>query len=140
MNRPYLKYKNQHIGVMVMRMDKLTSKFQTALSEAQSLALGRDNQFIEPAHVMKALLDQEGGTIRPILQKLGVNVSSLRSQLDSIISRLPKVEGVRSEEHISNELSRILNLTDKLAQKRKDQYISSELFLLATLEESGGLG
>lgn len=123
-----------------MRMDKLTSKFQAALADAQSIALGRDNQFIEPVHVMKALLDQEGGSIRPILAKANINLANLRTELDRAISHLPQVEGVPGEVHISNELNRILNLTDKLAQKRKDQYISSELFLLAACEDSGVLG
>lgn len=123
-----------------MRMDKLTSKFQAALADAQSIAVGRDHQFIEPIHVMKALLDQEGGSIRPILTKANVNISQLRSALDSAINHLPQVEGTPGEVHISNELNRILNVTDKLAQKRKDQYISSELFLLAAIEDSGTLG
>jgi len=114
-----------------MRMDKLTNQFQAALSDAQSFALGRDHAFIEPLHLMKVLLDQEGGSIRPILAKANVNVASLRSELDAAIDRLPLVEGTQGEVHISNELTRLLNLTDKLAQKRKDQYISSELFLLA---------
>ncbi len=123
-----------------MRMDKLTNQFQAALSDAQSLALGRDQAVIEPIHVMKVLLDQEGGSIRPILAKANVNLASLRSELDAAINRLPQVEGTGGEVHISNELNRLLNLTDKLAQKRKDQYISSELFLLAAGEESGTLG
>jgi ATP-dependent Clp protease ATP-binding subunit ClpB len=123
-----------------MRMDKLTSKFQTALADAQSLALGRDNQFIEPVHVMKALLDQEGSSIRAILAASNVNISALRTELDSAINRLPQVEGAGGEVHISNDLNKILNLTDKLAQKRKDQYISSELFLLAACDEGGALG
>jgi ATP-dependent Clp protease ATP-binding subunit ClpB len=122
-----------------MRMDKLTSKFQAALADAQSLALGRDQAVIEPAHVLKVLLDQEGGSIRPILLKANVNISTLRSQLDAAINRLPQVEGNGGEVHISNELNRLLNLTDKIAQKRKDQYISSELFLLALCEEQNSL-
>lgn len=123
-----------------MRMDKLTSKFQAALADAQSIALGRDNAFIEPVHVMRALLDQEGGSIRHILIQANVNISGLRAQLDAAINRLPQVEGNAGEIHVSNELSRLLNLTDKLAQKRKDQYISSELFLLAASEDTGSLG
>ncbi len=123
-----------------MRMDKLTSKFQAALSDAQSMALGRDHAMIEPVHVMKALLDQEGGSIRSILTKANINIANLRTQLDSAINRLPQVEGAGGEVHVSNELSKILNLTDKIAQKRKDEYISSELFLLAATEESGTLG
>ncbi len=123
-----------------MRMDKLTNKFQAALADAQSLALGRDHAVIEPVHVMKVLLDQEGGSIRPILAKANVNIASLRSQLDAAINRLPQVEGTGGEVHVSNDLNRLLNLTDKLAQKRKDQYISSELFLLAASEDAGTLG
>lgn len=123
-----------------MRMDKLTTKFQMALADAQSLALGRDQQFIEPVHVMKALLDQEGGSVRPVLTKANVNIANLRSQLDSAINKLPQVEGVGGEVHVSNDLNKLFNLTDKLAQKRKDQYISSELFLLAAVEDAGTLG
>lgn len=123
-----------------MRMDKLTSKFQMALADAQSLALGRDHAVIEPVHVMKVLLDQENSSIIPILTQSNVNIPSLRAEVDRAVQRLPKVEGVGGEVHISNELNRILNLTDKLAQKRKDQYISSELFLLAAVEDTGTLG
>lgn len=122
-----------------MRMDKLTSKFQMALSDAQSLALGNDHAVIEPVHVMKAMLEQEGD-ISSILAKSNVNLTQLRSELDTAIKRLPKVEGTGGDVHISNDLNRILNLTDKLAQKRKDQYISSELFLLAAIEDNGTLG
>ncbi len=123
-----------------MRMDKLTSKFQAALADAQSMALGRDNAVIEPVHVMKVLLEEEAGSVASILAKANVNTSQLRTQLDAAINRIPKVEGTGGEVHISNELNRILNLTDKIAQKRKDQYISSELFLLAAIEDNGTLG
>jgi ATP-dependent Clp protease ATP-binding subunit ClpB len=121
-------------------MDKLTSKFQLALADAQSLAVGRDHQYIEPLHVMMALLDQQGGSVRPLLDKAGANLNVLRSQLQEALDRLPRVEGNAGEVHISNDLNRILNLTDKLAQKRGDQYISSELFVLAALEDKGQLG
>jgi ATP-dependent Clp protease ATP-binding subunit ClpB len=120
-------------------MDKLTSKFQMALAEAQSLAVGLDNQFIEPPHVMVALLDQEGGMVRGLLTKSGANVNLLRSQLGDALDRLPKVEGTGGEVHISNDVSKLLNLTDKLAQKRNDQYISSELFVLAALDDKSPL-
>jgi ATP-dependent Clp protease ATP-binding subunit ClpB len=123
-----------------MRMDKLTSKFQLALADAQSLAVGRDHQYIEPLHVMTALLDQQGGSVRHLLDKAGTNVNLLRSQLGEALDRLPKVEGSGGEVHISNELNRILNVTDKIAQQRGDQYISSELFVLAALEDKGQLG
>jgi len=122
-----------------MRLDKLTSKFQMALAEAQSLALGQDHQFIEPAHVMVALLDQQGGTVRGVLTKSGVNVNLLRSQLGDAVDRLPKVEGAGGEVHVGNALNKLFNLTDKLAQKRDDQYISSELFLLAAMDETSPL-
>ena len=123
-----------------MRMEKLTSKFQMALSDAQSLAVGRDHQFIEPVHLMIALLDQDGGTVRHLLSQADVNVNRLRSQLDDALERLPKVEGASGDVHVSNDLNRLLNVTDKLAQQRKDQYISSELFVLAALEDKGVLG
>ncbi len=123
-----------------MRMDKLTTRFQQALADAQSLAVGRDNQFIEPAHLMLALLDQEGGGVSGLLGKSGVAVDRLRSGLDALLDRLPTVEGAAGEVHISNALDRLLNITDKLAQKRGDQYIASELFLLAALEDKGDLG
>ena len=118
-----------------MRMDKLTSKFQMALADAQSLALGRDHQFIEPVHVMLALLDQEGGSVKPLLAQIGVNTNTLRVELNKEIDRIPTVSGSGGDVQISNELNRLLNLTDKLAQKRNDAYISSELFVLAALEE-----
>ncbi|MDR3504426.1 MAG: ATP-dependent chaperone ClpB [Legionella sp.] len=118
-----------------MRMDKLTSKFQMALADAQSLALGGDNNFIEPEHLMKALLDQQGGSCRPLLSKAGVNISLLRTLLDQALDKLPKVSGVGGDVHISNSLNRLLNLTDKIAQQKKDNFISSELFVLAAINE-----
>ncbi|MEJ1470403.1 MAG: ATP-dependent chaperone ClpB, partial [Candidatus Sedimenticola sp. (ex Thyasira tokunagai)] len=123
-----------------MRMDKLTSKFQMALADAQSLAVGRDHQFIEPAHLMSALLDQEGSTVRHLLAQADVNVNQLRSGLGDMLDRLSGVEGGSGDLHVSNDLGRLLNQTDKLAQKRKDQYISSELFVLAAAEDRGELG
>jgi ATP-dependent Clp protease ATP-binding subunit ClpB len=122
-----------------MRMEKLTTKFQQALADAQSLAVGRDHQFIEPAHVLLAMLDQQGGTVRPLLIKAGGDTNKLRSELLALLDRLPKVEGAPGEVHISNDLNRLLNLTDKLAQKRGDQFISSELFALAALDDKGAL-
>ncbi|MFZ8987474.1 MAG: Clp protease N-terminal domain-containing protein, partial [Steroidobacteraceae bacterium] len=123
-----------------MRMDRLTSKFQLALADAQSLALGRDHQFIEPAHALLALLDQQGGTVRPLLDKAGVGVDVLRSRLLKALDGLAKVEGTGGEVHVSSDLGKLLNLTDKLAQKRGDQYVSSELFVLAAVEDKGPAG
>ena len=123
-----------------MRNDRLTSRFQNALADAQSLALGRDHQMIEPAHLVVALLDQQGGSLKPLLAKLGVNTAKLKGELGSLLDRLPRVEGTPGEVHVSQDLSRLLNVTDKLAQQRGDQYISSELFALAALEDRGELG
>jgi ATP-dependent Clp protease ATP-binding subunit ClpB len=123
-----------------MRMDKLTTKFQAALADAQSLAVGRDHQYIEPVHLLAALLDQQGGTVRPLLEKAGVNVARLRSELSGALDRLPTVEGAGGEVLIGNDLSKLLNVTDKLAQQRGDQFISSELFVLAAIESQGEVG
>ena len=122
-----------------MRMDKLTTKFQMALADAQSLALGRDHQFLEPVHVMAALLDQQGATVRHLLARAGVNVNALRSQLGIALDSLPRVAGVAGDVQISNDLGRHLNLCDKLARKRQDRFISSELFVLACFEAGGRL-
>ncbi len=118
-----------------MRQDKLTARFQQALGDAQSLAVGRDNAMLEPGHVLLALLDQQGGTVRPLLVKAGGNIEKLRTELGGALDRLPKVEGVPGDVHISNDLTRLLNVTDKLAQGRGDQFIASELFVLACFEE-----
>ncbi len=123
-----------------MRMDKLTTKFQTALADAQSIAVGRDHQYIEPVHVLNALMDQEGGTTRHLLGEAGINVNSLRSRLGEALERLPRVEGIGGDVHVSNDTARLLNQTDKLAQQRKDAYISSELFVLAAVEDKGEIG
>ncbi len=122
-----------------MRLDKLTSKFQQALADAQSLALGKDQQFIEPLHVMLTLLDQESGSVKPLLIQNSVNTNSLRIDIVQEIDRLATVSGSGGDVQLSSELSRLLNLTDKLAQKRQDKFISSELFLLAACEIKGNL-
>ncbi|MHB1588094.1 MAG: ATP-dependent chaperone ClpB [Metallibacterium scheffleri] len=123
-----------------MRMDKLTSRLQQALADAQSLAVGRDNNIIEPAHLMAALLAQQGGGTAPLLTQAGVNVPVLRQRVNEVLERLPKVSGQEGSVNASNDLSRLLNLTDKLAQQRGDQFIASELFLLAALDDRGELG
>ncbi|MCH9004026.1 MAG: ATP-dependent chaperone ClpB [Proteobacteria bacterium] len=122
-----------------MRLDKLTSKFQLALADAQSLAVGQDHQFIEPVHLMVALLDQQGGGVRGLLTKAGVKVNLLRSQLGDAIDRLPKVEGTDGDVHMGSDLTKLFNVTDKLAQQREDQYISSELFVLAAVDAKSPL-
>ncbi len=122
-----------------MRMDKLTSKFQLALAEAQSLAVGMDHQLIEPVHVLVALLDQEGGSTRHLLAKAGIRVNPLRSQLGERLDALPQVSGAAGEVNLSNETIKLLNVTDKIAQQRGDQYIASELFVLAALDLKGVL-
>lgn len=121
------------------RMDKFTTKFQIALADAQSLAIGQDNQFIEPVHLLKALLDQDGSALTALLNQAGCNLALLRDQLDAEINRLPKVQGTSGDVHLSQDSVNILNLTDKIAQKRGDEYISSELFLLAAFEAKGKL-
>jgi ATP-dependent Clp protease ATP-binding subunit ClpB len=122
-----------------MRMDRLTSKFQEALADAQSLAVGRDHQFVEPVHLMIALLDQQGGSVRPLFSHAGININLLRSQLGDLLDKQARVEGNNGELHISNALGKLLNVTDKLAQDRKDQFISSELFVLAAIADKGSL-
>jgi len=116
-------------------MDKLTSKFQQALQDAQSLALGREHQFIEPGHLLISFLDQQSGGVRHLLTQAGVDVNGLRSALGKSIDRLPQVSGAGGDMHISRELTKLLNRTDQLAQKKNDQFISSELFVIAALQE-----
>jgi len=123
-----------------MRMDKLTSRFQQALADAQSIAVGRDNNILEPVHVMAALLDQQGGSTAPLLTQAQVNVPALQQRVRSLLDRLPKVSGQEGNINVGNDLTRLLNLTDKLAQQRGDQFIASELFVLAALDDKGELG
>jgi ATP-dependent Clp protease ATP-binding subunit ClpB len=123
----------------IMRLDRLTNKFQLALADAQSLALGHDHQFIEPLHLMSALLNQEGGSVRPLLSAAGADVAGLRTNIEQAINRLPQVEGTDGDVQPSADLIRVLNLCDKLAQKRGDNFISSELFVLAALDSRGSL-
>ncbi|HDY7738997.1 TPA: ATP-dependent chaperone ClpB [Vibrio vulnificus] len=123
-----------------MRLDRFTSKFQIAISDAQSLALGRDHQYIEPVHLMVALLDQNGSPIRPLLTILNVDVTHLRSKLSEMLDRLPKVSGIGGDVQLSSAMGAMFNLCDKIAQKRQDAYISSEIFLLAAIEDRGPLG
>ena len=123
-----------------MRLDKLTTRFQRALAEGQSLALGRDHPSLEPVHIMQALMEQEGGSTGHLLTQAGADAAQLRLQLGELLDRLPRVEGTGGEIQVSGPLGRVLNLTDKFAQKRGDQFISSELFLLAAIEGTHDLG
>ena len=124
-----------------MSLNKLTSQFQAALAESQSLAVGRDNAFIEPIHLLKALLAQENGTVRPLLTKSNVNLGQLTTSLDEAIDRLPTVQAAKPGEiYPSNDLTRLFNVTDKLAQQRKDEYLSSELFVLAAVDDKSVIG
>jgi len=123
-----------------MRMDKLTSRFQQALSDAQSLAVGRDHNLIEASHLLLALLEQKGGSTRPMLVQAGVNVATLRQRLVEALDKLPKVSGQEGNLSVGNDLSRLLNITDKLAQDRGDSFIASELFVLAAVDDKGAAG
>src|SRR5881275_2677154 len=123
-----------------MRFDKLTTKFQQALADAQSLALGHDNGFIEPQHLLAALLAQDDNATASLLARAGVQVPRLQNALKQAIERLPKVEGTAGEINVSRDLNNLLNLTDREAQKRGDQFIASELFLLALADDKGPTG
>src|SRR5580693_9186802 len=123
-----------------MRMDKLTSRFQQALADAQSLAVVRDHNMLEPAHLMTALLDQNGGSTTPLLAQAGVNVAALRTRLGQALDRLPSVKGQEGNINVSNELNRLLNVTAKLASQRGDAFVASELFILAALDDKGDVG
>jgi len=123
-----------------MRFDKFTTKLQEAFAEAQSLALGRDHQQIEPQHLLLALLDQEDGGVAGLIGKAGGNVNSIRKGLLQSLDALPRVQGTPGEVHVSRDLGNLLNVADKDAQKRRDQYIASELFLLACASDKGEIG
>lgn len=123
-----------------MRIDQLTSKLQLALSDAQSLAVGLDHSGIEPAHLMQALLEQQGGTIRPLLMQVGFDVNSLRKALSKELDQLPKIQNPTGDVNMSQDLARLLNQADRLAQQKGDQFISSELVLLAAMDENNKLG
>ena len=122
-----------------MRIDRLTSKLQMALSDAQSIALGKDNQFIEPVHLIQALLNQNG-SVGSLLKQLGVDLPQFKNDVSEALSGLPQVQGADADVHMSNDLGRLMNLADKYTQKRGDQFISSEIVLLAAIEDRGALG
>ena len=123
-----------------MRLDKLTTKFQEALADAQSIAVGHDNQYIDPAHVLLAMLRQSDAGARSLLQRAGVNVAALTQALESLVKRLPQVQGGDGQVQIGRELNALLNATDKEAQRRGDSFIASEMFLLAVADDKSELG
>jgi ATP-dependent Clp protease ATP-binding subunit ClpB len=123
-----------------MRLDKFTSKFQIAISDAQSLALGRDNQYIEPIHLMSAMLNQQGTGIRALLEHTGINLNSLRSSLNESVDKLPKIQGAEADVQLGRDTIRLLNTCDKVAQQRKDDFITSEIFVLAAVDDKSALG
>ena len=123
-----------------MRIDRLTSKLQLALSDAQSLAVGHDHSAIEPLHLMQALLDQQGGSIRPLLMQVGFDVNSLRQALSKELDQLAKIQNPTGDVSLSQDLARLLNQADRLSQQKGDQFISSELVLLAAMDENTKLG
>jgi ATP-dependent Clp protease ATP-binding subunit ClpB len=123
-----------------MRFDKLTTKFQQALADAQSLALNHDQQFIEPQHLLLAMIDQDDGGVRSLLARAGVNVGPLRTELQAALGRLPKVEGHGGDISVGRDLNNLLNLTEKAATKAGDQFVASEMYLLALTEDKGETG
>lgn len=122
-----------------MRLDKFTAKFQQSLADAQSLAVGRDHNSIEPVHILKALLDQQGGSVRPLVIKSGASLPKLRAYIDEKLDSLPQLGQATGDVNLSQQSVSLLNLTDRLAQKRNDSYISSELFVLAILDSNSDL-
>ena len=123
-----------------MRIDRLTSKLQLALSDAQSIAVGRDHNFIEPVHLLSAMVEDASGGVRPLLSQCGVNISQLRDEITAQLIRMPQVQDHSGDVHMSNDLGRILNVADKLSQQRNDKFISSELVVLAMVEDKGAVG
>ncbi|MEX2327740.1 MAG: Clp protease N-terminal domain-containing protein, partial [Pseudomonadales bacterium] len=122
-----------------MRIDRFTSRLQEALSDAQSIAVGKDHNYITPAHLVQALLQQQGGSTRPLLSQMGVDVGKFGEELEHLVTSLPVVKDNYGDVQMSPELGRLLNLADKLAQERKDEFISSELVLLAAISDRGEL-
>ena len=122
-----------------MRIDRFTNSLQTAIADAQSLAVGRDHQYIEPQHLLSAMLKQQGGSVKPLLAQSGANIPVLEQSLATALDKLPTVQGATGDVHLSQDLGRVFNLADKLSQKRQDSYVSSELVLLALLDQGGEL-
>ena len=122
-----------------MRIDKLTSKLQSALADAQSMALGKEHNLIEPAHLMLALIDQKGGSVRPLLSQTGFNIAQLQEQLVQAVDDLPQVPNNEGEISVSPDLGKLLNQADKLAQQKGDSFISSETVLLVAMNDKGSV-
>ena len=123
-----------------MRIDKFTTLFQQALADAQSMAVGNDNQYIEPVHLLAALVAQQDGSARSLMSRAGVHVQALQTALNDAITRLPQVQGTDGNVQIGRDLLGLLNQADKEAQKLNDTYIASEMFLLALADEKGEAG
>jgi ATP-dependent Clp protease ATP-binding subunit ClpB len=123
-----------------MRIDKLTNQLQSALADAQSIAVGNDHSAIEPVHLLLALLNQQGGSIRPILNRAGFDVTGLQTALNDQLDKLAKVTTPTGEANLSQDLGRLMNMADRAAQQKGDDFISSEIVLVAALEDKGALG
>ena len=123
-----------------MRIDKLTSKLQSALADAQSMSLGGDNNFIEPSHLLLTLVDQKGGSVRPLLSQTGFDITDLRSKLQTLVDDLPKLQNSTGEISVSSDLAKLLNQADKIAQQKGDAFVSSETILLVAMKDTGAVG
>jgi ATP-dependent Clp protease ATP-binding subunit ClpB len=123
-----------------MRIDKLTSKLQSALADAQSMAAGGDNNFIEPSHLLLTLMDQKGGSVRPLLSQTGFDTTDLRAKLQTLVDDLPKLQNSTGEISVSSDLAKVLNQADKIAQQKGDSFVSSETILLVAMRDAGAVG
>ena len=123
-----------------MRIDKLTSKLQSALADAQSMAVGGDNNFIEPSHLLLTLMDQKGGSVRPLLSQTGFDITDLRAKLQTLVDDLPKLQNSTGEISVSSDLAKVLNQADKIAQQKGDSFVSSETILLVAMRDAGAVG
>ena len=123
-----------------MRIDKLTSKLQSALADAQSMAAGGDNNFIEPSHLLLTLMDQKGGSVRPLLSQTGFDITDLRAKLQTLVDDLPKLQNSTGEISVSSDLAKVLNQADKIAQQKGDSFVSSETILLVAMRDAGAVG
>jgi ATP-dependent Clp protease ATP-binding subunit ClpB len=123
-----------------MRIDKLTSKLQSALADAQSMSLGGDNNFIEPSHLLLSLMDQKGGSVHPLMSQTGFDITDLRAKLQTLVDDLPKLQDSTGEISVSSDLAKMLNQADKTAQQKGDSFVSSETILLVAMRDAGAVG